>query len=191
MTAIKAVIFDCFGVLYVDSKQSLLESISAERVQELRDIYQQSDHGFLGRDEYLQAVATISGKSVAEIEGFIASEHRFNEQLGDYIVSSLRPNYKIGMLSNIGRGWIDDFFDKNQIHDLFDAVTLSGEEGITKPHPRIYEIMAERLGVKPEQCIMIDDIPENCAGADAVGMKAIHYTSNQQVITDLKKLLAN
>lgn len=189
MNDIKAIIFDCFGVLYVNSKQSLLEILPAGQAQELKDVYQQADHGYLSRDEYLAAASQVTGKTVAELEAFIKSEHRLNKELGDHIVSELHPRYKIGMLSNIGRGWVDSFFDANQIHDLFDAVVLSGEEGITKPHPRIFEIMAERLGVKPYECVMIDDIEGNCAGADAVGMKAIHYTSNQQVIADLDSLL--
>ena len=191
MSKTKAIIFDCFGVLYVDAKQSLLETLPADRALELADVNQQGNYGLLNRDEYLQSVATISGKSVAEVEAFIESEHRFNKQLGDYITRELRPHYKIGMLSNIGRGWVDSFFDSNQIHGLFDAVVLSGDEGITKPHPRIFEIMAERIGVEPEECIMIDDLEPNCAGADAVGMKAIRYTSNEQVITELEKLLAS
>jgi len=190
MNDIKAIIFDCFGVLYVDAKQSLLETLPADRALELADVNQQGNYGLLNRDEYLQSVATISGKSVAEVEAFIESEHRFNKVLGDYIVSDLHSQYKIGMLSNIGRGWVDSFFDQHQIHGLFDAVVLSGDEGITKPHPRIFEIMAERLGVKPYECIMIDDLEPNCAGADVVGMKAIQYRSNDQVIAELKKLLA-
>lgn len=95
----------------------------------------------------------------------------------------------MGLLSNIGRGWIDDFFDKHQLHDLFDAVVLSGEEGIAKPHPRIYELIAERLGVKPSECVMIDDLPENCAGADAAGMRSIFYVSNEQCLDELSALI--
>lgn len=187
---IKAIIFDCFGVLYVDAKQSLLDTLPSEKATELADIYQQENYGLLDRDEYLQAVSTVSGLPVEKIQEFINTEHRFNRELGGYIVAELRPKYKIGMLSNIGRDWVDDFFDKHQIHNLFDAVVLSGEEGITKPHPRIYETAAERLGVQPYECVMIDDIEANCAGADAVGMKAIHYQTNEQMLNDLEAVLA-
>jgi len=186
---IKAIIFDCFGVLYVDVKESLLKTLPPETVSELRDIYKQNDYGLLAHSEYLHAVSTLLGKTEQEIKDFETEEHRFNKELGDYIVLTLKPHYKIGMLSNIGRDWINDFFDANQLHDMFDAVVLSGEEGITKPHPRIYEIMAERLGLQPHECLMIDDIESNCAGADAVGMKTIRYISNQQTMSELKKLL--
>ena len=190
MTTIKAVIFDCFGVLYVDVKESLLKSIPPEQVQDLRDIYYQNDYGMLDHDEYLAAVASVTGRSIDDIQNFTAQEHRFNQALGDYITSELHPTYKVGLLSNIGRGWINSFFDMNQLHGLFDAIVLSGEEGITKPHPHIFEIMAERIGVLPAECVMIDDIAANCEGAEMAGMQAIHYTSNQQVLRDLRMMLA-
>ena len=190
MNNTKAVIFDCFGVLYVDAKRSLLETLPPEQAIELSDIYQQGNYGLLDRGEYLQAVASIAGRTVAEVESFIESEHRFNTELGEYIAATLHPQYKVGMLSNIGRGWVNSFFDMNQLHNMFDAIVLSGEEGITKPHPHIYEIMAERIGVPTSECIMIDDIPANCEGAEIAGMRAINYTSNKQVIADLGALLA-
>jgi epoxide hydrolase-like predicted phosphatase len=187
---IKAIIFDCFGVLYLDAHESFAAEFPLV-AQELRDINRQADYGMLGRDEYVSAVAQLTGATPESVESFVNGEHRLNEQLMDFIQSDLKTDYKIGLLSNIGREWINDFFDTHQLHDLFNAVVLSGEEGVTKPHPRIYEIMVERLGVEPHECVMIDDIADNCAGADAAGMKAIHYLSNRQMFAELKKMLAN
>ncbi len=93
------------------------------------------------------------------------------------------------MLSNISVDGMDAYFDQKQREQLFDASLLSGEVGLTKPHPGIFELMAERLGVETGECVMIDDIEDNCAGADAAGMKAIHYLGNQQVQRDLALLL--
>lgn len=190
MSEIKAVIFDCFGVLYVDAKQSLLETLPPAQAAELADVYQQGNYGLLDRAEYLEAVAAIANKTPAEVEEFIETEHRFNKELGDYIIAELHPHYKIGMLSNIARGWVDSFFDENQLHHLFNEVVLSGEEGITKPHPHIFEIMAKRLDVRPEECIMIDDIAANCEGAEIAGMKAVQFISNAQLISALETRLA-
>ena len=187
---IKAIIFDCFGVLYLDAKQSLLNTVPAERAQQLADVFMQNNYGMMTKDEYVRAVAEISGLSPQEFETFTAYEHRLNTVLVDEI-RELKKTYKIGLLSNIGRGWIHEFFDTHQLHDLFDEVVLSGEEGITKPHPRIFEMMAERLDLEPRQCVMIDDIEANCGGADAAGMLSIHFASNEQVLRDLRKLLAS
>jgi putative hydrolase of the HAD superfamily len=93
----------------------------------------------------------------------------------EFIKRTLKPQYKIGLISNIGQGWIQDFFDENQLHELFDVVVMSGVEGITKPNPLIYERAAERMGVSPNESLFIDDRPENCDGAQAIGMRSLLY----------------
>lgn len=186
---IKAVIFDCFGVLYTDSKQSLLDVVAPERRQELHDLFTANNYGLFGRQAYLEQVSEIVGKSVEEVSEYIAHEHHLNKKLARYIAERLRGEYKIGMLSNIGREWIDSFFSKHQLHDLFDDVVLSGEEGMVKPSPAIFELAATRLGVVPAECVMIDDITENCDGAIAAGMTGIHFRDNDQLLTDLEALL--
>lgn len=185
---IKAVVFDCFGVLYIDSRQNLLQSLPPSTAVELHDIFQQGNYGLLSREEYIKAATSLTGQTPEEFETASETGYRLNEPLIAKI-QELKQSYKMGLLSNIGRGWIDDFFDKHQLHDLFDAVVLSGEEGIAKPHPRIYELIAERLGVKPSECVMIDDLPENCAGADAAGMRSIFYVSNEQCLDELSALI--
>lgn len=185
---VKAVIFDCFGVLYTDSKQSLLDIVPRDRRQELQDLFTSNNYGYFGRQEYLTQAAEIVGRTEAEVADYIAHEHHLNTTLVTLISEQLRSEYKIGLLSNIGREWIDDFFSRHQLHELFDEVVLSGEEGLTKPHPAIFELIASRLGLEPADCVMIDDIPENCEGAEMAGMQAIHYLSNQQLLEELYRL---
>lgn len=184
---IKAIIFDCFGVLYLDVKQSLLNTLPADKAEQLADVFTRNNYGMMTRDEYVDEVAEISGLTPAEFESFTSFEHRLNTVLVD-VIRELKKDYRIGLLSNIGRGWIQEFFNENELHDLFNEVVLSGEEGMTKPHPRIFELMASRIGCEPEECVMIDDISGNCAGADAAGMKSIHFTSNEKLKRDLSHL---
>lgn len=58
----------------------------------------------------------------------------------------------------------------------FEDVVVSGAEGIVKPDPAIYQVLMERNGLVPEDCLFIDDSPANVAGAQAVGMEAIRFT---------------
>lgn len=180
--ASKAVIFDCFGVLYTDTKQSLLDIVPPSRRQELHDLFTGNNYGLFGRQAYLERVAAIVGISAGEVADYIAHEHQLNTSLVELIRTQLRPRYKIGLLSNIGREWMDDFFSKHELHDLFDEVVLSGEEGIAKPNPAIFELTASRLGVAPGECLMIDDIADNCAGAEFAGMEAVQYVSNPELL---------
>lgn len=186
---ITAIIFDCFGVLYVDSKQSLLDVVPSARRAELQDIFTANNYGYYDKQDYLERVAGVTGMDAEQVADYAAHEHRANTQLIELIRSKLHGNYKLGLLSNIGRDWIHDFFSEHQLHELFDEVVLSGEEGITKPSVAIFELMAERLGLDPSECLMIDDIAENCAGAGAAGMQAIHFQDNQQLESELYNML--
>lgn len=183
--ATEAIIFDCFGVLYTDTKQSLLDIVAADRRQELHDLFTGNNYGLFDKQSYLQRVAAIVGRRVDEVAGYIAREHALNAPLVELIRDRLRRRYKIGLLSNIGREWMDDFFSVHELHDLFDDVVLSGEEGIAKPNTAIFELAAARLSVPTNACLMIDDIEDNCAGAAFAGMEAIRFTSNPELLDKL------
>ncbi len=185
---IRGIIFDCFGVLYVDISRVYFSKFP-ELHDELYDLNKMSDHGFIDRAEYITRVAKLTGISEAETARGFAGEYAPNKELIDYIKREIKPNYRVGLVSNIGRNWIQDFFDEHQLHDLFDATILSNEEGITKPNPLIFERAATRLGLSPDECIMIDDRPENAHGARQAGMYGVEYVSNDILYRDLKKLL--
>jgi len=186
---IKAVIFDCFGVLYIDAHKSLAEQYP-EASQELSELRRRADYGLLNRQEYIQAMASATGLDGQAIEQQIQQEHALNAPLVEYIKDELKAHYKIGMLSNIGRGWVQDFFSEHDLHDFFSAVVLSGEQRCVKPDPKIYELMANRMSLQTSECIMIDDILANCEGAKQAGMQAIHYTGLKETKQQLKQFLA-
>ena len=52
---------------------------------------------------------------------------------------------------------------------------ISGHVGAVKPEARIYEILFERVGARPEDLLFIDDSPPNVRAAEAFGMQAIHF----------------
>jgi 2-haloacid dehalogenase len=61
--------------------------------------------------------------------------------------------------------------------DLFSGVLISGEVGVRKPDPRIFQLLGERYGVEPETSVFIDDTRENVEAARALGFDTIHCTS--------------
>ena len=65
---------------------------------------------------------------------------------------------------------------------------ISAEVGLHKPQPEIYLLAAERLEVEPAECIFVDDLKENCEGAEAVGMTAIRHRDAQETIARLTEL---
>lgn len=189
---IKAVIFDCFGVLLGNAYKVHLaevEQVDPARAEEIRAINHASDMGILSRNE--------SGKLISELFGMEPEEFRAeqdqvevpNRELLAYI-QSLKEQYRVALLSNINsRERLGIRFSDGELDAHFDTIVASGDEGVVKPQPEIYEITATRLGVLPSECVMIDDIAEFCEGARAVGMQAIQFKTNKQCITDLNRLL--
>lgn len=70
----------------------------------------------------------------------------------------------------------------------FDGIVMSGEEKTRKPFPEIYVILLNRFNVDPSEAIFIDDNLRNIKGAEAVGIKGIHFQSSRQLSQALKQL---
>lgn len=81
---------------------------------------------------------------------------------------------KAAVLSNsLGRAP----FDPYAAWDLtgnFDVVVLSHEVGIRKPDPAIYRLTAERMGLKPAECVFADDTEINLETAVTLGMTPVY-----------------
>lgn len=58
----------------------------------------------------------------------------------------------------------------------FGVTVVSGAERVLKPEARIFQVLCERAGVVPSDCVFIDDSEKNVLGARATGMDAIHFT---------------
>ena len=187
---IKAIIFDCFGVLTEDSWHVFRTGLPDGPKQTCQDLMQQYSSGFLNRDEFLKGVSLQTGKSLEEISTILSSKHHKNTQLLDYI-SSLKKQYKISILSNIANNWIRDELLSSNDQSLFDDMLFSFEVGITKPDKRIFELACQRLGVRPDEAVLVDDIESYCLAAKEFGMKAIVYKGFEDMKDQLVGALAD
>ncbi len=70
----------------------------------------------------------------------------------------------------------------------FRDIVVSGDERVVKPDPAIYRLLLDRNGLEASACLFIDDSPKNVAGAEAVGMKAHHFTSPERLRAELTRL---
>ncbi len=185
---IRALIFDCFGVLYRDNLSMLYDAVPQQSHKDLQDIVRATDHGFLSREEYYENIAELAGKTIADIQAIEQRQHQRDESMIAF-TQTFKPEYKIGLLSNIDVGTIDRLFPEPQRSELFDAFVVSGEVGITKPTLAIFEITAAQLGLAPEECVMIDDLPRNVDSARQVGMHGVLFTTQRNLTQELARLL--
>ena len=93
---------------------------------------------------------------------------------------------RTGLISN---SWGVERYDKASLDELFDGVVISAEEGMRKPDPRIYTLGAERIGLAPEDCVFVDDLPGNLKPARELGMATVHHTAAEQTVDELEDLL--
>lgn len=189
---IKAIIFDCFNVLIRDATKHLVEQmdlVDHAKRQEFSAVTHAVDKGIISDTEGVQTQSELLGISVQEFIDIRNKGEVRNEPLIDYI-KTLKGKYKLMMLSNIvSRERLDSRFLPGQLDELFDAVIPSGEVGYIKPQPELFLLATERLGLSPDECVMIDDIADFCEGARAVGMHAIQFLNNEQAVTDLEALI--
>ncbi|MBC7263883.1 MAG: HAD-IA family hydrolase, partial [Chloroflexi bacterium] len=104
------------------------------------------------------------------------------------LLRQLRSNYKIALLSNATPA-LEGLLERYGIANLFDVVINSSRVGLRKPDLRIYALTAERLGLRPEECLLIDDKERNTSAAREIGMHAITFTSYEDLTRHLEKML--
>ena len=92
-----------------------------------------------------------------------------------------------GLISNSWGAGLS--YDMSLLDELFEAIVISGDVGMHKPEPDIFLLGAERIGVPPAECAFVDDLRENCAGAEAVGMTAILHRGADSSLPRLEELL--
>lgn len=188
---IKAIIFDCFGVVLTDALQLIREElaqIDPDAARVVTDIIAANNRGIISPGESNERIAAILGVTVPEFRGRVADGEVKDDKLLSYI-KVLRPQYKTGMLSNIAGSSLARRFPNDELADYFDVVVASGDIGFAKPEPEAYEITAERLGVRLDECVFTDDREVFCEAATSVGMHAIPYTNFAQFKHDLEALL--
>ena len=188
--AIKAIIFDCFGVLVMSGKESV-DHDYPQLATELHDLTLRSDYGYITRPDFDRELSQLTGIPLEGIEAHYWAKNVRSEPVFTWVRElKATGEYKVGLLTNIGKEWLDDFLPEQERSELFDADVLSGEVGITKPDVRIYEMLADKLGVQPYECVMIDDLLQNIEGAARAGMATVLFGSLQQAQADLQRVLA-
>jgi HAD superfamily hydrolase (TIGR01509 family) len=186
----KAIIFDLYGVLALNGWQAFKELHFSDRLDVWEQVFElgkQVDAGLKSYDDLVQFTAEQTGQSQAVVRHQL--EHTVaNEPLLDYIRITLKPHYKIGILSNAGTNVVERIFTAEQ-QDLFDAVVLSHHVGYTKPQFEMYDVIANRLETDLADCLFIDDQERHVTGARDAGMQALVYTDVMQLQSQLKTLL--
>ena len=109
-----------------------------------------------------------------------------DEEMVEAVRRARAQGIRTGLISNsMGAGR----YDRASFPELFDGVVISAEVGLHKPQPEIFRLGAERAGVAAEECVFVDDLRENCEGAETVGMTAVLHRGAERTLPRLEELL--
>ena len=205
-----AVVSDLFGVLTtapVDSFHAFQESsgiplealgkaIAAIAERDGANPVYELETGRMTEATFLRAV----GEELTAALGRPIEMHTFadsylthvhpNPAMIDQMRSLRDRGYRMALCTNNVREWEPRWRAMLPVDEIFEHVVDSGFVGARKPDPEIFQIVLDRLGVRPEQALFIDDFEINVTGAREVGMRAVRFETTEQAIADLESALA-
>lgn len=198
---IRAIIFDLGGVLVRTEKPAQREAL-AEKLGMTRERLEaivfsgesgrRAQNGEIEAHEHWTNIVRDVGVSEEEISD-LQDQFWGGDRLDERLVEAIRrykQEYTTALLSNAFSDLRRAIEEEWKMVDAFDEIFISAELGMTKPDPRIYRLVLDRLGVRPDEAVFVDDFVENVEGARSVGMHAIHFRSPDQALQDLDNLLA-
>jgi len=188
---IKAIVFDCFGVLVGSSFWDVYRASGGDPVKDaafIDEILDRANLGFITSSELRKLTAEHLGISYEALTATMRRIERPNIDLFAYITSELKPRYKIAMLSNAVPGAPQSHLTAEQLA-LLDAIVVSGEIGHAKPDREAFQAVVDRLDVTFSEIVFIDDLARYVEPARAMGITSIRYTDLESMEVQLAEIL--
>ncbi len=194
---IKTIIFDVGGVLAECSNKILFSNIAKafnitwdEVYAAVKKLVPEIQAGKISDDEFWKRFSEITGKPLPENhEKLLYEYYEECSPIKQDVLELARELRAKGYQTPILSDTIETHARINwkRLYPEFDPVVLSCEVGMKKPDKRIYELLLKKIKFKPEECVFIDDKPENIKAAEELGMHAMLFKDIKQLKRELKK----
>lgn len=195
----KALILDFGRVISAQKPDALFRAYEAElglapdtinKIMFDSPYWQQALVGEMEMSAYWQAIGPALNLRTAEAVADFQARYYKDEKINTGVLEIIRRLFgrtRLAILSNHPPGlnaWLSDW----GIDRLFDVVVCSGDEGMSKPDPRIFDLTLQRLGLSPPEAVFIDDTEGHVAAARELGMHAMLFTTAERLEKDLGAL---
>ncbi|MDD4989488.1 MAG: HAD-IA family hydrolase [Candidatus Pacebacteria bacterium] len=197
---IKAITFDYAGVIMLYGNGGMVERVSkllGVRSDIFKEVYLKHNHlsnveNLEWGEMFLKVVSHFDKSKEMEKKVLdLIEEDRLKRKLNTELINFLpvlrNLGFKVGILSNYTKK-LRKILNDQDITKLVDTIVVSGEVGVQKPQKEIFEILFQRLDVKPEETIFIDDSGNSLATAAEIGYTPILFKNNEQLRNDLQRL---
>ncbi len=194
---IRAVVFDIGGVLEInpdtgwrDKWERRLHLSIKEIDERLTGMGKDGSLGTCSEEEWIDSLREVTGMDQTQADEYMRDLWRWylgtlNVEMADFFVS-LRPHYQTAILSNSFVGARSREQERYHFHEMTDLIIYSHEVGLAKPDRRIYELTCERLGVRPDEMVFLDNAKSNVVAARELGIHGILFKENAQAIADIQ-----
>ena len=206
MSAYRALVVDFGGVLTTPLQEAMFRFAEGAGI-ELQHLARAALGGYMGSDDSL--VFGFEKGQISQEEFAKAFAERLREESGIEVdpetliqrlfggleleesmftaVERARAHgLKTGLLSN---SWGTALYPRARLDPIFDVQVISGEVGLRKPDPAIFELTTSRLGVPSETCVFVDDHPGHLTAAAEAGMTTVLHREPARTIAELESLL--
>lgn len=140
-----------------------------------------------------RCIAELQAKHPEYAEAIALYRDRWREMLiGEVpgmreVVERLKAmGFGIYGLTNWSMETFPEAWERFGILQMIDRYVVSGAEGLVKPDARLFQVLLDRYGLKAEDCIFIDDNPDNVAAARQLGMEGIVFQGAEDLREKLK-----
>lgn len=144
---------------------------------------------------FAEGVAELSRQFPHYAELIQAYHDNWRDSIGNHLEGTVeimkrlkQAGYQLYGLSNWSAETFPLMRGKFDFFDLLDDIVISGEVGMIKPEPEIFQHTLERIGKPAEACLFIDDALANVAQARRLGISSIHFHSPEQLEMELRRL---
>ncbi len=149
------------------------------------------DRGLISAADYWSKIAqaaqlTLRPEQIDQLtEADSTSWMNYDSAMWDWINELRRAGKRVAILSNMPLDLGVALKSRTNKLAAFDQVTLSYELRAAKPDPVIYEQCLEGIATAPEKTLFLDDRIENITGAEMLGIRAMQFTSRDEVLLRL------
>lgn len=178
---IKVVVFDAMGVVFTegDDGNNLLVPFIEEECDfhdpdEIRRRYFKAGLGEISSQEFWSGLGDYPNIE----RRYLESKLRIDPEAIE-VLEYLKPRYNLALLSNDVSEWSKYLRTKFDLDRFFPVCVISGDVGVRKPSPKIYEILLEKIKVEPSECVFIDDRLRNLKTASELGMQTIYLREGE------------
>ncbi|WP_236073162.1 HAD family hydrolase [Streptomyces tardus] len=157
------------------------------------EVYAALEVGEATQDDWNVTIGRLLGIDPTNLMGRALAALRPEGLIVDAAQRAREAGVKVALLSNsFGLRPYNPYEALGMGEDRFDAYILSEREGVRKPAPLIYQRALEKLDLRAEECVFVDDHVKNLPPAEALGIRTIHHTTDPAATAAaLESLLAN